>query len=244
MRCRLPKRRWWNPIPCRSVQDVAAFKELCLDTANDDPAVGRFWAGLAGLEHHCSADDPAGDLAGDQEGMGIAVCVVSEPKTIKNRVHLDVSVNSIDEVTTRGGTVLAEHELWTVCQDPEGNELCAFVRAGDMPAYKVFEIVVDCVDPEAIATWWAEAFGVPVQNEGQPWWWISGVDGFPTAGSWFGMVFAPVPEPKTVKNRMHWDVFGDRADFLARGATHLWDGEQWTVLADPEGNEFCVFPPR
>jgi hypothetical protein len=55
-------------------------------------------------------------------------------------------------------------------------------------------------------------------------------------------VFGPVPEPKTVKNRMHWDVYGDVADFEARGATRLWDMPRWTVLADPEGNEFCVFP--
>ena len=36
---------------------------------------------------------------------------------------------------------------------------------------------------------------------------------------------------------------GDAAALIARGATHLWDQPRWTVLADPEGNEFCVFPP-
>ena len=56
------------------------------------------------------------------------------------------------------------------------------------------------------------------------------------------MDFVPVPEPKTVKNRLHWDVVGTVEEFLDRGATHLWDRPRWTVLADPEGNEFCVFP--
>ena len=56
------------------------------------------------------------------------------------------------------------------------------------------------------------------------------------------MDFVPVPEPKTVKNRLHWDVVGTVEEFLDRGATHLWDRPRWSVLADPEGNEFCVFP--
>ena len=55
--------------------------------------------------------------------------------------------------------------------------------------------------------------------------------------------FAPVPEPRTEPNRVHWDVQGHAPDLLARGATHLWDQPHWTVLADPEGNEFCVFEP-
>jgi hypothetical protein len=44
-----------------------------------------------------------------------------------------------------------------------------------------------------------------------------------------------------VKNRMHWDVYGDVAELEARGATRLSEMPHWTVLADPEGNEFCVF---
>ncbi len=53
---------------------------------------------------------------------------------------------------------------------------------------------------------------------------------------------AEVPEPKTVKNRMHLDVVGDAAQIVARGATVVAEQPRWTVLADPEGNEFCVFP--
>ena len=56
------------------------------------------------------------------------------------------------------------------------------------------------------------------------------------------MVFAPVPEPKTVKNRLHWDVYGDVGELEAHGARTLWEMPRWTVMADPEGNEFCVFP--
>jgi hypothetical protein len=55
------------------------------------------------------------------------------------------------------------------------------------------------------------------------------------------MVFDPVPEPKTVKNRIHWDVYGQVGALTSAGATVLAQLPRWTVLADPEGNEFCVF---
>jgi hypothetical protein len=54
----------------------------------------------------------------------------------------------------------------------------------------------------------------------------------------------PVPEPKTVKNRMHMDIYGDTPRILAAGGRLLRarGGDiEWDVLADPEGNEFCVF---
>ena len=62
------------------------------------------------------------------------------------------------------------------------------------------------------------------------------------------LVFATVPEPRTVKNRIHWDVeTRDVTALLDRGATLLRgpdDEIDWSVLADPEGNEFCVMKPR
>lgn len=59
-------------------------------------------------------------------------------------------------------------------------------------------------------------------------------------------VFTPVPEPKRVKNRVHWDVWGSRDSLLAAGASLLRardDEIGWDILADPAGNEFCVFVP-
>jgi len=73
--------------------------------------------------------------------------------------------------------------------------------------------------------------------------WVEGAVGMP-----FGLVFGDVPEPKTVKNRIHWDVeTEDLQALLDRGATLLRgpdDVIDWHVLADPEGNEFCAFRPR
>lgn len=223
------------------------FKEMCLDVAPGNTATGAFFASLTGCRLEPSADG-TGDVVGEQEGMGIALCPVPERKTVKNRVHLDVSVGSLDEVTALGGVIGERHEHWTVCADPAGNEFCAFVREGELPTYRTFEVVVDARDAEATCRWWAEAFGIEARNDGRPWWWLEGVPGMPTGGPFFAWVFGPVPEPKTVKNRMHWDLYGEPDAFLARGATHLWDVPgrtrpvAWSVLADPEGNEFCVFP--
>ena len=206
----------------RSVPD-AVFKDLCLDTCAPE-LVGPYWRDLLGLTGERQA---GGDwvLRGQQPGETVWVNTVPEPKTVKTRVHLDVRV--------------ADHtgpERWEVRQDPDGLEWCAFAPADGVRAY---ELVVDATDPEAIARWWAERTGTEVQNEGEPWWWLEGAAGFPNA-YW---VFQPVPEPKTVKNRMHWDVTGDVEVLTAAGARVLQVLPSWTVMADPEGNEFCVFSP-
>ncbi|RNL63366.1 VOC family protein [Nocardioides marmoriginsengisoli] len=108
-----------------------------------------------------------------------------------------------------------------------------------MSSYRTLELAVDAVDAAAIGAWWADVFGAELHRKsGTSWHWIEDVPGMPF-DAW---VFGDVPEPKTVKNRWHWDLYGEVPDFLARGATLLWEQPRWTVLADPEGNEFCVFP--
>jgi len=224
----------------------ARFKELCLDVGPGEEHLGDFWASVAGLRW--DREGEIGDLLGTQEGMGIALCPVPEHKTVKHRVHLDVSVNSLDEVISRGARVLEQPAHWTVLADPAGGEFCAFVREGELPTYRIFEVVIDSVDPGSIAAWWADRFGIEAQSDGRPYVWLKDAPGFPEDLPWWVMVFAPVPEPKTVKNRIHWDVYGDPQDFIDAGATKLWEVPgrtrpiAWTTLADPEGNEFCVFP--
>jgi predicted enzyme related to lactoylglutathione lyase len=225
----------------------ARWHELCMDTATDDPALGRFWAQVIGGEHVTSDDDPAGNVVvPGLEGGGIAMCPVPEAKTVKHRVHLDVYAAAVSDLEELGATVLRPAEEtgshWTVMADPEGGEFCAFLRERDeLPPYLLHGVVVDCADPERVARWWGDRFGItPTRDEGDDWWTLTGVTNDPV----LTFDFVPVPEPKTVKNRVHWDVFGEVADFEAAGATTLWTQPRWTVMADPEGNEFCVFPPR
>ena len=102
---------------------------------------------------------------------------------------------------------------------------------------------MDAVEPARIAAWWADRLGTsPRSSDDGSFWWLE-----PTAGLPVDWVFQTVPEPKRVKNRIHWDVLGDAAGLIGSGATLLrprGDDLAWDVLADPEGNEFCVFPPR
>ncbi len=210
-----------------------------MDTAAGGTELGRFWAAVTGCTYvePSSPGDP-GDVVGEVEGMGIAICPVPEEKTVKHRVHLDVHTYSVDSLLALCARLAPGYggDPWTVLLDPEGGEFCAFVREGELPSYRVYEVIVDAVDPESIARWWADAFGVPVRNEGADWF-IADVPGMPFES----LLFGPVPEPKTVKNRIHWDVYGDVEEFIAAGATVLAELPRWTVLADPEGNEFCVF---
>jgi Glyoxalase-like domain len=135
------------------------------------------------------------------------------------------------------------------------------------------QVVVDCTDPHPLADWWAETLGWQVEPqdgafirrmiaEGQ----ASEADTTTHHGAlvWrvgaaitsgepqhLRVLFQQVPEGKTVKNRLHFDVRTGEADvetvrarLIERGATRLYEGRQgpftWVTMADPEGNEFCV----
>jgi catechol 2,3-dioxygenase-like lactoylglutathione lyase family enzyme len=218
------------------------FQDLCLDVG-DPERMAAFWAPVLGLRR--DPDHPERLTDGVDE-HALWLNAVPEPRTVKQRVHLDVHVAAVSDLVDRGATVLDDSQRWTVLADPEDGEMCAFVRdPGALPDYRLYEVVVDCADPAAIATWWADQFGIPVQHEEDAagkFSWLVGAPGPP-----FEMIFTEVPEPKTVKNRLHWDVRGNPDELVAAGARLLRRPDAdiaWHVLADPEGNEFCVFPPR
>ncbi|GAB2690151.1 VOC family protein [Thalassiella azotivora] len=112
------------------------------------------------------------------------------------------------------------------------------------------DLCLDAADHHALADWWCRAMGYRRKDEVEPpgdgW---SRPDGWPVPivdptgrGPLFWVV--PVPEGKVVKNRVHWDVVGDVDALVALGATVVRRRDadiEWDVLADPEGNEFCVF---
>ncbi|HZJ05230.1 MAG TPA: VOC family protein [Nocardioidaceae bacterium] len=228
----------------------ARWKELCVDTDGDD-TLGRFYAVALGLDFEPD-EDGAGGLTGDVEGKGIAMCKVPEAKTVKHRVHIDVVAESIDDLVAKGASVVLPAEEsgmpWTVMTDPEGGEFCAFLR-DHAPDYRFFQLIVDSVNAHEIARWWADVFdATPLSHFSDDWWAVEDIPGLPFTA----LTFGSVPEPKTVKNRIHWDVYGNVADMQAAGATVLRERDEdasagsgqrigWTVMADPEGNEFCVF---
>ncbi len=222
----------------------ARFKDLVID-ATDAGLLGRFWAQAAGLRLSVKDHDD-GVLTDGVDEHTIWVNAVPEPRVVKQRVHLDLLATSPGDLETLGARIEREYPGWTVMSDPEGGEFCAFARdPGTLPTYRVYELVVDAVDAQAIASWWAARLSTDAHHRAaDPWWWLEpeAATGLP-----WPLVFNPVPEPKQVKNRVHWDVWGDQDTFLTAGAKLLRprDAEiDWDVLADPEGNEFCVFAAR
>jgi hypothetical protein len=130
-------------------------------------------------------------------------------------------------------------------------------------ALRWYTIVVDCRDVAAQARWWAEAIGWKIIDEADDE--VVIVPGHvteelarttPWAEIGPGMVFVPVPEGKTVKNRIHIDLAPHTSDdrdaeierLMSMGAARVDVGQSesvtWDVLADPEGNEFCVLSSR
>jgi hypothetical protein len=224
---------------------LATYKDLCLD-AGDPRRLGDFWAGALGLELERCGEDSNGDyvLRGPTDAHTIWVNAVPEPRSVKHRMHLDVNTESVQRLVDLGATVLDGDSFpWTLMADPEGGELCAFVRQGEI-GRRLHEIVVDTADDPAhaqrIATWWADVLGADAGAEEG----VGFVENIPGA-PFESIVFVPVPEPKTVKNRVHLDVTTpDLDELVAVGATVLrpQGGDiRWTVLADPDGNEFCAF---
>jgi len=140
-----------------------------------------------------------------------------------------------------------------------------------------FHVVVDCASPHALAEWWAATLGWTVEEQDETFIQQMIADGYatlddttthagnlvwadgaairhpdgPDKGPRRRLLFQRVPESKTMKNRLHLDVFvgaenvrAEADQLIGRGATYLHDGQQgphrWVTLADPEGNEFCV----
>lgn len=109
-------------------------------------------------------------------------------------------------------------------------------------------VTFDCSNAAELAEFWSAALGRPIDQEGD----MAASEFFariPGEGSDPTLMFIQVPEAKTVKNRLHLDMnTTDRAAEVGRlvglGATRIHEkdefGFQWTTLADPEGNEFCV----
>ena len=112
----------------------ARLRDVCLD-ATDPLLVGGFWAALLGRELDVQ-DDGAFLPPALDGGPGIWVNRVPEPKTAKDRVHLDVDLEPGQEVTdllALGATVVTApgEEPWWVLADPEGHEFCAFLPQAD-----------------------------------------------------------------------------------------------------------------
>ena len=126
-----------------------------------------------------------------------------------------------------------------------------------------YSVVVDCHDVAAQARWWAQAIGWSLIYEAEdeciiiPPHALDETREIPAAERGPGLVFVKVPDDKQVKNRLHLDLAPSASDDQLReverleqlGARRIDVGQgsdevTWVVMADPEGNEFCVLSPR
>jgi Glyoxalase-like domain len=104
-------------------------------------------------------------------------------------------------------------------------------------------VVIDCPDPPGLAAFWVSFTGFEVERGDDSWVSLRSKDGG------IRISFQKVPEPKAVKNRVHLDFGAEDEEATAAwieslGATRRWVSQDpddpFVVLADPEGNEFCV----
>jgi catechol 2,3-dioxygenase-like lactoylglutathione lyase family enzyme len=240
--------------------------------SHDLQAQARFWSAALGWRityEHLEGDEPEVDVEPPpgEAGPELTFVRVPEPKTVKNRVHLDLRSGSLQEQAalverllgmgaTRVDIGQGDDAKFVVLADPEGNEFCVLdprEEYGDTGALAA--VVLDADDPPALARFWVEMAGgrIAAANEHS-----TGIRLSDGAGPWLDLV--RVPEPHTVKNRLHLDVrpfAGDDQNAeveraLGLGARRAEVGQSsappenitWTVLSDPENNEFCILRPR
>jgi predicted enzyme related to lactoylglutathione lyase len=238
---------------------------LVIDSA--DPArLARFWAGALGWEATIEGPEeasvmPAGFTYPGTSALPLVFIAVPEPKTMKNRIHLDLASTSVADQQAQVERLIAAGAThvdigqgdvpWVVLADPEGNEFCVLEPR---PVYSdtgpVAAVVVDSVDRQAMARFWTAAAGWPVVGSNDYLIQLRSPQG---EGPFLEFLISD--EPKRVKNRVHLDVAPFTGDDIAAEVTRLLEAgakpadigqgdESWTVLADPEGQEFCVLTAR
>jgi Glyoxalase-like domain len=122
---------------------------------------------------------------------------------------------------------------------------------------RIASVTFDCADALTVGRFWSGAIGRPLDPDASSNFAAIGFAGRRDEAGWAPVerehdptwMFVKAPEPKTAKNRMHLDVMAPDPEaevtrLVDLGATRLSDIEEygytWTVMADPEGNEFCV----
>ncbi|GAA1836199.1 VOC family protein [Luedemannella flava] len=231
--------------------------------ARDDSALGGFWAqalgwGISSEEPGVTNLEPEGFVYPDPVAVCIDLVVSPEPKTVKNRVHVDLAATSaahqaelvarLRELGATPADVGQGDVGWTVMADPEGNEFCVLdsLYADTGP---IASVVVDCADPRAMARFWGEAMDWTVHK-------VADDNAVLRSAKDVGpyLMFIRTPDVKTGWNRVHLDLRpypgddleAEAARLRALGATAIDLGRSdvpWKVLADPEGNEFCLLTP-
>ncbi|MGC5333473.1 VOC family protein [Micromonospora sp. DT62] len=229
--------------------------------ANQPLRLARFWSGVLGWD---LADDPGDGVAllpSDDTGFRIRFLPTGRPKVGPNPMHFDLTSTSLEDqrqTVARALDLGAEHidigqrpeEGHVVLADPDGNEFCVIAPGNNFLADCGFVGALACDGSQEVGYFWSEALGWPLVWDQDQETAIRSPLGGPKI-TWGG----PPLNPRTGKQRLHFDVAppadGDQQTevdrLLSLGATRIDIGQgevSWVVMADPDGNEFCVLTPR
>jgi hypothetical protein len=234
---------------------------LCFD-ANDSLGLARFWGAALYWDIYDETDDEVSLVPTDGTPFRFLFLPVPEPKTWKNRIHPELVCDSpADQAETADRLISLGARRVDVGQgpdaghvvlaDPEGNEFCVLVRSDFFATTGLLGALAFEPAAHAVGHFWSEATGWPIVYDEDGDTAIRAPDGqgpFITFGP-------PIARVKEGKNRLHLDIAppadGDQATeverLIALGARKVDIGQRgvsWVVMADPDGNEFCVLTPR
>jgi predicted enzyme related to lactoylglutathione lyase len=232
---------------------------LCFD-ANDPLRLALFWAGLLGWDITDDDRDGIALLPDDDTGFRVRFLPTQEKKTGQNPMHFDLTSASVEnqrQTVARSLELGARHidigqrpeEEHVVLADPEGNEFCVIEAGNNFLADCGFIGTLACDGSRDVGYFWSQTLGWPLVWDQDQETAIRSPRGGPKI-TWGG----PPLMPRTGKNRLHFDIApplgGDLYAEVDRlvwlGATRADIGQcegSIAVLADPDGNEFCVWPP-
>ncbi|MFF8841759.1 VOC family protein [Streptomyces sp. NPDC015127] len=233
---------------------------LALFDANNPPHLARFWAGFLGWE---LTDDPHDGLAllpNDDTGFRIRFLPTQEQKAGQNRMHFDLTSKSLEDqqqTVARALGLGARHidigqlpeEGHVVLADPEGNEFCVIEPGNNFLADCGFIGALACDGSQEVGYFWSEALGWPLVWDQDQETAIRSPHGGPKV-TWGG----PPLMPRAGRDRLRFDLApsadGDQQAEVERlvslGAKRIDTGRDEgsrVVMADPDGNEFCVGRP-
>ncbi|MCO1574814.1 VOC family protein [Crossiella sp. SN42] len=227
--------------------------------AKDPAGLARFWAGVLNWE---IAPDALGGIAllpDDDTGFRIRFLPTEAEKPGPNQVHFDLTSKSTEDQQATvaralelGGRHLdigqRPEEGHIVLADPEGNEFCVIEAGNKFLADCGFLGALSSDGTQEVGYFWSKALGWPLVWDQDQETAIRSPHGGPKI-TWGG----PPVAPKLGKNRLHFDLTPsadsdlatevDRLVSLGAKRIDLGQGEvDWVVLADPDGNEFCLHP--
>jgi len=245
---------------------------VVIDTP-DPSATAGWWAAALGWTCSDWTPDESSVYPTDiEQDSGKAIPLVpvrvTDPKTGLNRVHVDLPSASPEDQAAKVEALEAAGAVridigqgdtpWVVLRTPDGDEFCVlepreiYAHTGPFAA-----VVVKARDPRALAAFWVVASGWELVHESDV---ACGLRDPRGDGDGPFLEFVKDDSAKTAKNRWHLDIapfegddhFAEVERLEALGARRIEVGQSldppdqvtWVVLADPEGNEFCVLSPR